>query len=461
MQGVITVDTPHLGAALTQTGPQEIGYAITGLAESLFGVTGCLTPNDNGGCYFAALVDYGATTLAQDLVSSVAALQDLTPGSPFLTTLNHGSETFQRASIAGQTDQRWLVARVADSITGVNPDAALGEDNIVDIPEFFYDAVTVDLIISSIDEIEWIDYCIFGDGADNGDPYCDQDFSAEIAQDTSILALMDKIDSLYDSLIAPSPGDGSDGFVQNSSQVYPSSSAVHYVIGHADSHQAATRSPYDHTALDSLLSSIYKIATPAACSFSSAGPLISVPQAGGSFSASFSTTAGCQWSATSSSSWITISPASVSGTGAGSVALIIAALAGTIPRSGTIQIGNGTANVVITIDQAPATGCTYIIGVTSGATETCNVAFIGTGGGTATVGVTTQTGCSWSAETNQSWLTTQNGNGVGSGSFTVNVAPTSVKQSGTINVMGSIITFNEENPPYPKISCSPPGNPHS
>ena len=458
VEGVITVDTPHLGADLTLTGPEAIGYGVEKLANSLYGDFGCVTPGDNYGCYISDLIYVGATELAQSALSQVGALNDLTPGSTFLTQLNAAPENFQRAAVIGETPQRWLVTRVIDNfvLAGPNPDDADGERNAAALTEVVYDIVYADLIFSTAEEIEWIDYCYFCGGIEYGDPYCDSDFSAEIAQDTAVLNTMDKIDSFYDGLIAPN-GDGSDGFVQNTSQFYPSASAVQYTISGADSHLAATRSPYDHTALDYLLSSIYKIQAPAPCTFTSNTPLISIGVGAGTYLAPMSAGANCQWSATSNSPWITIDPSSVSGTGPASITFEVQALTGsTVPRSGTIQIGNASGNTTITVDQSASSSCTYQVNPVG-----CTTIYLG--GGTVSAQVTTQASCVWSAGSNVSWATTQNGSGVGSGSFTINLAPAAAgieRQFGIIDVMGQTLSVGEEQFPPPSGICSAGGSPH-
>jgi hypothetical protein len=306
--------------------------------------------------------------------------------------------------------------------------------------EAIYDLFFADLTYASlVEEPQWIDYCYFEGGIDNGDPYCDFDFTGEIVQDNNILTTMNKIDSFYDNLIAPN-GDGSDGFVQNSSQFYPSTNAVQYVIPGADSHLAATRSPYDHTALDYLLSNVYKVATPPPCPFASNTSLIAVPASGGSFSFGLNTTAGCQWSAVSQNPWISIESSSTSGSNTASITFDVQALSGNVPRSGSVQVGNASNTVTVSVNQA--SGCSYSLSAAP------QLSFPYTGGG-ATVQVATQTGCTWSASSNESWLTIQNGSGGGSGTFTFAVSRVAGGGTAVIDVMGQTISVTETpQPPH-------------
>lgn len=452
VRGVISVDTPHQGAYLTIGGPSTIASVSESLALKLFGQFGCLSPYDNDACYIAALIYFGIDGVAQLAISSVGALNDLTPGSFFLNQLNSGAETFQQAAVIGKTPQRWLVTRVADNfITGSpNPEAAFGERNIADITEVVYDVILGDFFIQAFtQEPMWFDYCYYEGGIDNGDPYCDENYPAEAALwDAQILDTMDKVDSYYNQSIAP-PGDGSDGFVQNSSQRYPSPTAVQYTINGADSHTSAVRSDFDHQALDYLLTNVYQVLTPGSCSFSTNISQISAPVSGGSFSFSLNTSQGCPWSAVSQSPWLSIAPGSASGTSSAVVAFDVQPLATSVPRNGTIQVGYGSTTISVTVLELSS--CSYSL--SAGPQLTFSLS-----GGTTTVQVVTQTGCVWAASSNQSWLTVQNGSGTGNGSFTLTAAPSAPAsaQPAIINVMGQIISVTEQQ----QYSCChpiPPG----
>jgi hypothetical protein len=442
VQGVITVDTPHLGAAITQTGPSAIGNGVASLGDDLYWSFGCFTPYDNDGCYMSAIVADAATQVAQDLVDSVGALNDLTPGSIFLTQLNAATENFQKASIVGKTDQKWLPERVLDTwLTGLNPDDPFGEDWIAKATQVIYDVTGVYLGIDIGNEVGWEIECYVDGGAEDGDPDCDYDpYLDYIAQDSGIIKGMDKLNDFWDNLVAPD-GSGSDGFVQNSSQVYPSSAATKYTIDHADSHQAATRSPLDHNALAYLLTSVYKVAIPtpiSQCSFSSNQSSVSVPASGGVFYVEISTGSGCQWSATSQDSWITIESNSTSGANTATITFDVQPITSSVPRYSTIWIGNGFTWAVVTINESST--CSYSL------SPSPTIGFSSLGGND-TVQVTTQPGCVWSAASNQSWLTIQSGTGSGSGSGPFGItaagnAPSS-ENPAIINVMGQTISVSE------------------
>jgi len=116
-----------------------------------------------------------------------------------------------------------------------------------------------------------------------------------------------------------------------------------------------------------------------ACPRARATPSIfSISGNGGTGTFGVGTGTSCQWSAVSQASWLTITSGS-SGTAAGNVAFSVAANPVTIPRTGTIQAGNGSATATFTVTEVGA--CTYSL-------STSQIA-IQPGGGTYTVSVNT------------------------------------------------------------------------
>jgi hypothetical protein len=71
----------------------------------------------------------------------------------------------------------------------------------------------------------------------------------------------------------------------------------------------------------------------------------------------------------------------------------------------------------------------------------------GSGGGPATVAVTTTTGCGWTAVSNATWLTVVTGSASGTGSATVNYTAaantTTTSRSGTLTVAGQTVTVTQ------------------
>jgi hypothetical protein len=81
-------------------------------------------------------------------------------------------------------------------------------------------------------------------------------------------------------------------------------------------------------------------------------------------------------------------------------------------------------------------GCSYTINSTSQ-----NFSAVG---GNGTTSLTTSNGCSWTAATNNSWITINSGAGNGNGSVTFTVQPnTGVARTGTISVGGQVLTINQ------------------
>jgi hypothetical protein len=134
-----------------------------------------------------------------------------------------------------------------------------------------------------------------------------------------------------------------------------------------------------------------------------------------------STSAGCAWTATSQAFWATLtSPAS--GTGAGTVKFTVAANTDAA-RTSTLTIAGQT----FTISQA--SGCTYSINPQE--------LKIGDKGGPGEVAVSAGAGCSWTATSNESWITiTQGAAGNGTGTVRFNVEANSKARSGTLTIAG-------------------------
>jgi hypothetical protein len=161
---------------------------------------------------------------------------------------------------------------------------------------------------------------------------------------------------------------------------------------------------------------------------------------GGTGSVGVTATSGCPWTASSNSSWITITGGS-SGTGNGTVSYSVSAYTGSsTPRSGTIAIGGQT----FTVSQS-GVSCSYAISPTSNS--------LTYGGGTGSVGVTAPSGCSWTASSNASWITVTGGSsGSGNGTVSYSVSAytgTSTPRSGTMTIGGRTFTVTQSG-----VGCS-------
>lgn len=113
----------------------------------------------------------------------------------------------------------------------------------------------------------------------------------------------------------------------------------------------------------------------------------------------------------------------------------------TLPSSGlfTIEVtsfsNNGLGSYTLSLTM-PAGGCTYAINPSS-------QSFL-TSGGTGTINVNTQTGCIWTAMSNNNWITVSSGNGTGPGAVNYSVAVNaSAARTGTISVTGLSFTVTQ------------------
>lgn len=169
------------------------------------------------------------------------------------------------------------------------------------------------------------------------------------------------------------------------------------------------------------------------CTFSLTPPTESFTAAGGSTSVSVTTQSGCDWTASTGESWITITSGS-SGTGSGVVSYSVAANSGAA-RSGSITIGDQT---FVVNQDAVGGSCAFSISPTS--------QLFGGGGGTGAISVTTQVGCDWTASTTETWITINSGSsGTGRGAVSYTIAAhVGPPRSGVITVAGLTFTVTQE-----------------
>jgi hypothetical protein len=140
---------------------------------------------------------------------------------------------------------------------------------------------------------------------------------------------------------------------------------------------------------------------------------------------------GCTWTAVSQVGWVTIT-SGTAGNGNGTVNFSVANNTGA-PRSGTLTIAGQT----FTVNQAGT--CGYSLTATSTS--------VGVAGPTnGSVGVTTTSGCPWTAVSQVGWVTITSGaSGTGSGTVNFTVAAnTSPARSGTITIAGQTYTVHQE-----------------
>ncbi len=117
----------------------------------------------------------------------------------------------------------------------------------------------------------------------------------------------------------------------------------------------------------------------------------------------------CPWTASSNSSWITIS-SQASGSGSSAVQFTVGANSAGIARQGTLTVAGQT----VTINQNGVT-CSYALRSTDGAVPSA--------GGFSGVGVVAATGCAWAASSTAGWVVLTNSSGSGSGDITFEALP--------------------------------------
>ena len=176
------------------------------------------------------------------------------------------------------------------------------------------------------------------------------------------------------------------------------------------------------------LNFIYPSGAPS-CSFS-INPISAAAGAGGGPGlVNVTTQPGCTWTASSNASFLSVT-GGLPGNGSGPLNYSVAAATGTAPRSGTMTIAGQT----FTVNQS---GCWYSL---SPPTASAPVA-----GGSASVTLTTQPGCPWTALSNSAFLSiTPPTSGSGTVTLNYNVSGNGVTaRTGTATIGGQTFTLNQ------------------
>ena len=169
----------------------------------------------------------------------------------------------------------------------------------------------------------------------------------------------------------------------------------------------------------------------AACTLVIDPPSATLGAEAGGGTISVTTQAGCAWTATSNSGFLTVTGG---GTGSGSVTFSVTENTGTSERVGTATIGERT----FTVTQAGSVACTFSITPNS-------TSVVGTGA-KGTIIVDTQPGCTWTATSDDAFLTFTNAtgrSGPGTLAFTVAGNPARASRVGTATVAGQHFAVNQ------------------
>ncbi|MCD4841019.1 MAG: BACON domain-containing protein [Methanosarcinales archaeon] len=169
------------------------------------------------------------------------------------------------------------------------------------------------------------------------------------------------------------------------------------------------------------------------CTYSISPTSQSFGDIGGSRDVSVASQGDCSWTATSNDDWITVISGD-SGSGSGTVGYSVAANPDADSRTGTITIAGETFTVT-----QDGISCTYSISPTSQS--------FGDIGGSRDVSVASQGDCSWTATSNDNWITVTSGNsGSGSGTVGYSVAanPDDSSRTGTITIVDETFTVTQD-----------------
>ncbi|HUW66626.1 MAG TPA: BACON domain-containing carbohydrate-binding protein [Candidatus Nanoarchaeia archaeon] len=170
-----------------------------------------------------------------------------------------------------------------------------------------------------------------------------------------------------------------------------------------------------------------------ACTYSISPTNQSFGNISGSGSVSVTSLGDCSWTATSNYDWITITSGD-SGNGSGTVGYSVAANPEASSRTGTITIAGETFTVT-----QDGIACTYSISPTSQS--------FGDIGGNGSVSVTSPDNCSWTATSNDDWITVtsgDSGNGSGTVDYSVAANPEASSRTGNITIVGEIFTVTQD-----------------
>jgi hypothetical protein len=166
-----------------------------------------------------------------------------------------------------------------------------------------------------------------------------------------------------------------------------------------------------------------------ACTYSVSPTSLTMSGNGGTGTVGVTTATGCPWVAEAVVPWLSVTGAPTV-SGSGTIVLLAQVNDGAL-RTGTARV----AGQAIVVTQGPQ--CSIAIAPTS--------ARLPAAGGSSTVAVTAPEGCSWSAQSNEPWLTVAPLSGQGSASVQVVAAPNgSTQRQGTVVIGGQSLTVVQD-----------------
>jgi hypothetical protein len=363
VSGVITVDTPNMGAPLIENGigaASQLGNYLNFIVDDIdsaiycydeFGdygpycTVGCGDPNGGALLCGLLLAGTGDDNIINDAIdaagiyvlnTAIPATIDLEPGSAFLNTLNSYPENFIRVGIVSDSSDIYgpfLPEQMGGDLVG---GAAFGEDTVVALQ-------AADLALNA-----GIDYLLADEDDYDCEDYPDQE---ECVNDDAYIYAYETIDNdlfvpdeYWDPLPLPNECcDFSDGIVNGQSQYYPPQSNVaQYVILGADTHLASTKSPIMASVLLTALERYFFVPAKG-CAYTLSPTSVTEPASGGKGTFTVTTGSTCAWTVESSASWLTFTPAN--GTGSATITYTIAANTGGSRNGNLVVAGIATFSV--------------------------------------------------------------------------------------------------------------------
>ena len=169
------------------------------------------------------------------------------------------------------------------------------------------------------------------------------------------------------------------------------------------------------------------------CTYSISPTSQSFGDIGGSGDVSVTSPGDCSWTATSNDDWITVTSGD-SGSGSGTVGYSVAANPNADSRTGTMTIAGETFTAT-----QDGISCTYSISPTSQS--------FGDIGGSGNVSMTSPVDCSWTATSNDDWITVtsgDSGSGPGTVGYSVAAHPDASSRTGTVTIAGETFTVTQD-----------------
>jgi Putative binding domain, N-terminal/Viral BACON domain len=174
----------------------------------------------------------------------------------------------------------------------------------------------------------------------------------------------------------------------------------------------------------------------AACRFELSATEQTIAAGGGTGRIPVTAPTGCAWSARTDAAWVRLT-SGTTGTGSGSVAYTIGSNAATTTRSASIVVAGQTVKVTQP-GIAPVTSCSVTV-------SPRDVTFSASGANSSSISVTADPSCAWAASSDSSWISlTGPRSGTGNGTVTFGIASnTGAARSGELTIGDKTVAVNQ------------------